>query len=95
MRTLTGLDITLDLAAPADVLTDGQQTVVLRVMQEALQNVRKHAARDHRLGRPPGSTRTTAGRSRSATTAAGSTSARSRPAAGGTSGSNSCASVPS
>ncbi len=44
MRTLTGIDIALDLAAPADVLTDGQRTVALRVTQEALQNVRKHAA---------------------------------------------------
>ena len=43
MRTLTGLDITTDLAAPADLLGDSQRTVVLRVAQEALQNVRKHA----------------------------------------------------
>jgi two-component system sensor histidine kinase DegS len=43
MRTLTGLDITTDLSAPADLLGDSQRTVVLRVAQEALQNVRKHA----------------------------------------------------
>jgi signal transduction histidine kinase len=42
-RVLTGHDITTDLAAPSALLTDGQRTVVLRVAQEALQNVRKHA----------------------------------------------------
>ena len=31
------------LAAPADGLTEAAQTVVLRVVQEGLQNVRKHA----------------------------------------------------
>ena len=41
---LTGLDIATDLTAPTSVLTDGQRTVALRVAQEALQNVRKHAA---------------------------------------------------
>jgi len=41
---LTGLAITSDLKAPPDVLTATQQTVVLRVLQEALQNVRKHGA---------------------------------------------------
>ena len=44
MRTLTGLDITTDLAASPAALSDGQQTVALRVAQEALQNVRKHAS---------------------------------------------------
>ena len=44
MRMLTGIEITTDLAAPADDLGDGQRTVALRVTQEALQNVRKHAA---------------------------------------------------
>ncbi|HEV8545396.1 MAG TPA: sensor histidine kinase [Candidatus Limnocylindrales bacterium] len=39
---LTGLAITTDLAAPSDRLSETQQTVVLRVVQEALQNVRKH-----------------------------------------------------
>ena len=46
-RTLTGLIITSDLAAPAGLLSDREQTVVLRVTQEALQNVRKHAAAAH------------------------------------------------
>jgi len=49
MQTLTGVDIVLELAAPTDVLTDGQRTVALRVAQEALQNVRKHAAATHVL----------------------------------------------
>ena len=44
MRTLTGLDIAMDLAAPATLLGDSQRTVALRVTQEALQNVRKHAS---------------------------------------------------
>jgi two-component system sensor histidine kinase DegS len=43
-RTVTGLAITTELAAPVDILSDGEQTVVLRVAQEALQNVRKHAS---------------------------------------------------
>ncbi len=41
---LSGLHITTELRAPADGLTEASQTVVLRVVQEALQNVRKHAA---------------------------------------------------
>jgi signal transduction histidine kinase len=41
---LTGLAITSQLDGPADRLTPAQQTVVLRVLQEALQNVRKHGA---------------------------------------------------
>ena len=44
MRTLTGMPVGASLEADANVLTAGQQTVVLRVAQEALQNVRKHAA---------------------------------------------------
>jgi two-component system sensor histidine kinase DegS len=40
----TGLAVTMDLTAPADRLGPAQQTVVLRVLQEALQNVRKHGA---------------------------------------------------
>jgi two-component system sensor histidine kinase DegS len=44
MRTLTGLPISDSLEADADALGAGKQTVVLRVVQEALQNVRKHAA---------------------------------------------------
>ncbi|MFL5673676.1 MAG: sensor histidine kinase [Chloroflexota bacterium] len=47
MRTLTGLEITTDLGAPATLLSDGQRTVALRVAQEALQNVRKHSAATH------------------------------------------------
>ncbi|HUQ77842.1 MAG TPA: sensor histidine kinase [Patescibacteria group bacterium] len=41
---LTGLGISTEFGAPADRLTGTQQTVVLRVLQEALQNVRKHGA---------------------------------------------------
>jgi two-component system, NarL family, sensor histidine kinase DegS len=41
---LAGLAISSDLGAPSDQLTSAQQTVVLRVLQEALQNVRKHGA---------------------------------------------------
>ena len=43
MRALTGATIETDLAAPAEQLSDEGQVVVLRVMQEALQNVRRHA----------------------------------------------------
>jgi len=43
MRTLTGLPISVSLDAVANDLGAGRQTVVLRVVQEALQNVRKHA----------------------------------------------------
>ncbi len=41
---LSGMLISVDLAAPATGLPEAAQTVVLRVVQEALQNVRKHAA---------------------------------------------------
>jgi two-component system sensor histidine kinase UhpB len=41
---LSGLHIVTELAAPADGLGEASQTVVLRVVQEALQNVRKHAS---------------------------------------------------
>ena len=44
MRTLTGLEIGTELDADADALSGGTATVVLRVVQEALQNVHKHAA---------------------------------------------------
>jgi two-component system, NarL family, sensor histidine kinase DegS len=40
---LSGVHMTTELAAPADLLPEAAQTVVLRVVQEALQNVRKHA----------------------------------------------------
>ena len=42
--TLTGLAASIDLGAAPDRLSETQQTVVLRVLQEALQNVRKHGA---------------------------------------------------
>jgi two-component system, NarL family, sensor histidine kinase DegS len=44
MGTLTGLPIDASLEAGSEGLGGGAQTVVLRVVQEALQNVRKHAA---------------------------------------------------
>lgn len=44
LRAATPLLITADLRAPGDLLDDRQRTVVLRVAQEALQNVRKHAS---------------------------------------------------
>ncbi len=44
MRALTDLTISTDLAASDADLSDGQRTVALRITQEALQNVRKHAA---------------------------------------------------
>jgi two-component system sensor histidine kinase DegS len=47
MVALTGLPIQMDLQAPGDRLTDAEQTVVLRLVQEALQNVRKHATAQH------------------------------------------------
>jgi two-component system sensor histidine kinase DegS len=40
---LSGLHIATELNAPTDTLNEATQTVVLRVVQEALQNVRKHA----------------------------------------------------
>jgi two-component system sensor histidine kinase DegS len=44
VTALTGLAISTELTAPPDRLSATQQTVVLRVLQEALQNVRKHGA---------------------------------------------------
>lgn len=44
IATLSSVQIRTDLRAPAGLLTEAQQTVVLRIVQEALQNVRKHAA---------------------------------------------------
>ena len=44
LRSTAELIVTTDLRAPNDSLGDHQQTVALRVTQEALQNVRKHAA---------------------------------------------------
>ena len=43
LRAMTQLTITTDLAAPSDGLDDRARTVALRVAQEALQNIRKHA----------------------------------------------------
>ncbi len=42
-----GPAVELDLAASDDLLDEARQTVVLRVAQEALRNVRKHAAAHH------------------------------------------------
>jgi two-component system sensor histidine kinase DegS len=47
LAALTGVDVEVDLAAPVTDLGDGEQVVVLRILQEALQNVRKHAAARH------------------------------------------------
>jgi len=44
MMALTGLAISFNFEAAPERLTPAQQTVVLRVLQEALQNVRKHGA---------------------------------------------------
>jgi two-component system, NarL family, sensor histidine kinase DegS len=44
LRTADGPIVSTDLTAPTDVLDDRQGTVALRIAQEALQNVRKHAA---------------------------------------------------
>ena len=43
MAALTGSPVQTDLKAPSDELNPTQQTAVLRIVQEALQNVRKHA----------------------------------------------------
>jgi two-component system sensor histidine kinase DegS len=43
LRAMTGLIVKTELHAPNDALGDHQRTVALRVTQEALQNVRKHA----------------------------------------------------
>lgn len=47
MKALTGRSIEADLQAPGPRLNDAEQTVVLRLVQEALQNVRKHASAAH------------------------------------------------
>ncbi len=46
-HALTGIAIETDLSAPGSRLNDAEQTVVLRLVQEALQNVRKHASAGH------------------------------------------------
>ncbi|HLY15540.1 MAG TPA: sensor histidine kinase [Candidatus Limnocylindrales bacterium] len=41
---LTGIPVVNEFAATGEELSDAAQTVVLRIVQEALQNIRKHAA---------------------------------------------------
>ncbi len=48
VTAVTGLTIATDLAAPSAELDDRARTVALRIAQEALQNVRKHASADPR-----------------------------------------------
>lgn len=43
VRSVTGATVITTFDAPSDRLSDAERTVVLRVAQEALQNVRKHA----------------------------------------------------
>jgi two-component system sensor histidine kinase DegS len=43
LTALTGVPVDLELSGPAEKVPEGAETVVLRVVQEALQNVRKHA----------------------------------------------------
>ena len=47
LQAATGVDVDLLLAAPPERLGDTQQTAVLRIVQEALQNVRRHAGAHH------------------------------------------------
>ncbi len=47
LKALAALTATTDLAAATAALTNGQRTAALRVAQEALQNVRKHAGASH------------------------------------------------
>ncbi len=47
LAALAGVALEVDLAAPTSALDDAQQVVVLRVLQEALHNVRKHAGAGH------------------------------------------------
>jgi two-component system sensor histidine kinase DegS len=47
MAALTGAAIDATFEAPRRALTDAEQIVVLRIVQEALQNVRKHAEAHH------------------------------------------------
>jgi two-component system sensor histidine kinase DegS len=44
MAALTGATVETELRAQGELLNPGQQTAVLRIVQEALQNVRKHAS---------------------------------------------------
>jgi two-component system sensor histidine kinase DegS len=47
LESSTGARVDVDLAAPPEGLDDTQQTVILRIAQEALQNVRRHADAQH------------------------------------------------
>ena len=47
LAALTGAQVETSLAAPAGRLANAEQTVVLRILQESLQNVRKHAGARH------------------------------------------------
>ena len=47
LHALSGAAVVVDLAASPGDLDDPEQVVVLRVLQEALQNVRKHAGARH------------------------------------------------
>jgi two-component system sensor histidine kinase DegS len=49
MAVLTGATVDTTLTAPVDGLNPTQQTAVLRIVQEALQNVRKHAGSSRTL----------------------------------------------
>jgi signal transduction histidine kinase len=42
--SLTGIPVVSDLQAKGEQLSEPDQTVALRIVQEALQNIRKHAA---------------------------------------------------
>ncbi|MBF6605799.1 MAG: sensor histidine kinase [Chloroflexi bacterium] len=46
LAAVAGMRVDTALGAPADHLAETEQTVALRIVQEALQNVRKHAAAD-------------------------------------------------
>ena len=47
LAAATGAEVAVELDAPADLLGDAQQTVALRIVQEALQNIRRHAEARH------------------------------------------------
>ncbi len=47
LESSTGVGVDMDLVAPPEQLGDTQQTVILRITQEALQNVRRHAGARH------------------------------------------------
>ena len=47
LATATGAVVDVELSAPPEGLGDTQQTVVLRIVQEALQNIRRHAEAEH------------------------------------------------